>query len=82
MPKLAPPSPAAEAGGAAPEPNGRAVFRTAKGLERLPTLFCERDDLPVDRPIAGPAVIAQLDATTVVPPGATIVRDRAVDIGP
>jgi N-methylhydantoinase A/oxoprolinase/acetone carboxylase beta subunit len=77
MPKLAAPSPAEEAGAAMPEPDGTAVFRTANGLERLPTLFCGRGDLPVERPIAGPAVIAQLDATTVVPPGATVVRDRA-----
>ncbi len=77
MPKLAAPTPEGEAEGAVLEPKGAAVFRTSNGLERLPTLFCKRDDLPVERPVPGPAVITQLDATTVVPPGATVIRDRA-----
>jgi N-methylhydantoinase A len=35
------------------------------------TAFYDRGRLPVGEPIPGPAVILQVDSTTVVPPGCT-----------
>ena len=75
MPKLGSGPPSVPDGREVPPRTGSCVFRTASGLEWLDTLFCHRDELPVGRPIAGPAVIAQLDATTVVPPGASLILD-------
>ena len=37
----------------------------------MDTVFYRRENLPVEARIAGPAVILQVDATTVVPPGWT-----------
>lgn len=41
----------------------------------IPTRIVERSRLPVGETLGGPAVIVQLDSTTVVPPGATVRRD-------
>ena len=49
------------------------VFRTADGLRSFDTPRYERDRLPLDQPIPGPAIVLQTDSTTVVPPGATLV---------
>jgi len=35
-----------------------------------------RDRLPAETHIAGPAVIEQMDTTTIVPPKATLTQDR------
>ena len=48
------------------------VFRTAGGLRAFDTPRYERDRLPLDAPIPGPAIVLQTDTTTVVPPGATL----------
>lgn len=40
----------------------------------------ERADLPVGTRLEGPVIITQLDATTVVPPGATISVDTALNL--
>jgi N-methylhydantoinase A len=45
------------------------VFRLDGGLKALKTHFYDRDLLPLDEPLAGPAVVFHLDTTTVVPPG-------------
>ncbi|MCA8928095.1 MAG: hydantoinase/oxoprolinase family protein [Alphaproteobacteria bacterium] len=47
------------------------------GVEWLETPLWQRTDLPLDRPVAGPAIVLQEDTTTVVPPGATVTADRA-----
>jgi N-methylhydantoinase A/oxoprolinase/acetone carboxylase beta subunit len=52
------------------------VFRTASGLESFDTPRYERDRLPLDVPIPGPAIVLQTDSTTVVPPGATLTAGR------
>jgi N-methylhydantoinase A len=52
------------------------AFRVDGRLETLPTRFYRRDALPLDEPIAGPAIVLQTDSTTVVPPGATLRADR------
>ena len=53
------------------------VFRCEGRLESFETDFYRRDLLPCDRQIDGPAVIVQQDATTVVPPGATLRADSS-----
>jgi N-methylhydantoinase A len=52
------------------------AFRVGSELETLATPFYRRDALPLDTPVAGPAIILQTDSTTVVPPGATVSADR------
>ncbi|MEQ9811994.1 MAG: hydantoinase/oxoprolinase family protein [Azospirillaceae bacterium] len=54
----------------------RTVFRGDDGLVDHETRFYRRDRLPLDQPVAGPAIILQTDSTTVVPPGWTFVADR------
>ena len=53
------------------------VFRCGGRLESFETGFYRRDLLPCEQQIDGPAVILQKDATTVVPPGATLRADRS-----
>ena len=53
------------------------VFRCEGRLESFETGFYRRDLLPCEQQIDGPAVIVQKDATTVVPPGATVRTDRS-----
>lgn len=78
MPKIAAPRPpedgriAAALVKAAP-----CAFRIGDRLERLPTPFYRRDLLPLDEPIAGPAIILQIDSTTVVPPAASLYADHS-----
>nr|WP_246811579.1 hydantoinase/oxoprolinase family protein [Mesorhizobium silamurunense] len=40
------------------------------------TLVLSRAAVPIDEAITGPAIIAEAEGTTVVPPGATVQRDR------
>jgi N-methylhydantoinase A len=54
-----------------PEETRAVVF----GREALPTTIAIRDDLAPGMVIAGPAVIEEATATTVVPPGATLRVD-------
>ena len=46
-------------------------FRVDGELQSLPTRFFDRALLPLDEPLAGPAVVFHLDTTTVVPPAWT-----------
>lgn len=48
--------------------------------EALPTNLYDRDDLPAGAAIPGPAIIDQLDSTTVVPPDATAYIDEWLNI--
>lgn len=48
--------------------------------EALPTNLYDRDDLPAGATIPGPAIIDQLDSTTVVPPDATAYIDEWLNI--
>jgi N-methylhydantoinase A len=43
----------------------------------VPTAIYERDRLPIDARIAGPAIVEQPDTTTVIPPGVVAVVDDA-----
>ena len=51
-------------------------FAVDGAVRPLDTPFYDRWSLPLDTAVAGPAVILQTDATTVVPPGATATADR------
>lgn len=46
----------------------------------VPTPMFDRAGLPAGATIAGPAIITQLDATTVVPPWATLTVDAALNM--
>jgi N-methylhydantoinase A len=45
-----------------------ALFRVAEELKSLPTTFYERSRLGAGAVIEGPAVVLQMDSTTVIPP--------------
>jgi N-methylhydantoinase A len=47
------------------------VFRVGVELKTFDTTFYDRSKLPVGQPFTGPAIILQVDSTTVVPPGCT-----------
>jgi len=49
----------------------KAVFRVDVELASFETTFYDRSRLPVGEPFTGPAIILQVDSTTVVPPGCT-----------
>jgi N-methylhydantoinase A len=53
-------------------------FDASGGVERITTPVYDREALPVGEDIPGPAVVVQVDSTTLVPPGATFTRD---DVG-
>ncbi|MFP6749786.1 MAG: hydantoinase/oxoprolinase family protein [Alphaproteobacteria bacterium] len=45
-------------------------FRRGGELEVLATPLYQRDKLPIDQVVEGPAIILQKDTTTIIPPGA------------
>ncbi|QQN67272.1 hydantoinase/oxoprolinase family protein [Bradyrhizobium diazoefficiens] len=64
--------------GAIPEPvDRRRVWFDGNGLD---TPVYARDDLPCGFTFQGPAIIEQVDATTVVPPGASAEVDKYLNI--
>jgi N-methylhydantoinase A len=64
--------------GVIPEPVGRRrVWFEGNGLD---TPVYERDDLPCGFCFQGPAIVEQVDATTVVPPGASAEVDKYLNI--
>lgn len=50
-------------------------FRVDGALKSMDTAFYRRADLPIGEKIAGPAIVLQLDATTVVPPNWSFTAD-------
>ena len=56
---------------------GTCTFRVGGKLADYPTIFYRRDLLPVGTHIAGPAIILQMDSTTVVPPHYAFEADAA-----
>ena len=50
-------------------------FRVDGELRTFDTAFYRRGDLPVDTAIRGPAIVLQLDSTTVVPPSWSFTAD-------
>nr|WP_246820677.1 hydantoinase/oxoprolinase family protein [Bradyrhizobium iriomotense] len=64
--------------GAIPEPvSRRRVWFEGNGLD---TPVYARDDLPCGFTFQGPAIVEQVDATTVVPPGASAEVDKYLNI--
>jgi N-methylhydantoinase A len=74
-PRPAPPPEPASAGTADHEPSMRPVWFQATGFVDTPIL--DRDAVGRDDRIIGPAIIEQMDTTTVVPPGWTATVDAA-----
>jgi len=76
MPKIAAPRPAT--GGSLVEALVRTAactFRHHGALKRMATPLYRRHLLPLEQPIAGPAIVLQTDSTTVVPPGTTLIAE-------
>ena len=57
--------------------SGTCTFRVGGKLADHPTAFYRRDLLPVGQRIAGPAIVLQMDSTTVVPPQYSFEADTA-----
>ena len=57
--------------------SGSCMFRVDNHLEEFETMFYQREKLPLEHSIAGPAIIIQQDSTTVVPPNNQFVSDKA-----
>jgi len=49
--------------------NAAAWFEIGGKLQATPTAIYDREALRAGHSLAGPAIVVQLDATTVVPPG-------------
>ena len=62
-----------EPGGAMPEARSRRAVIFGDGAVDTPVYW--RDDLPCGARVEGPAIIQQLDSTTVLPPGAALEVD-------
>ena len=60
--------------------SGGCMFRVDNRLEEFETMFYQREKLPLEHSIAGPAIIIQQDSTTVVPPNNQFVSDKAGNI--
>jgi N-methylhydantoinase A len=56
---------------------GTCTFRVGAALADYPTTFYRRDLLPVGTHVAGPAIVLQMDSTTVVPPQYGFEADAA-----
>jgi N-methylhydantoinase A len=55
-------------------------FAVDGGIERMATAVYDRDALPVDDELAGPAILVQADSTTLVPPRASVRRDAVGNV--
>ena len=59
---------------------GTCLFRIDGQLRPFDVPYFERDELPLNTAVDGPAVVLQRDTTTVVPPGWTAVREPTGNI--
>lgn len=76
--KIAKPEPAGTGSvEAAQVRTGTCTFRVDGKLADYPTVFYRRDLLPVGRRLVGPAIVLQMDTTTVVPPQHGFEADAA-----
>jgi len=72
-------SPQAKLAAAPPSSHAKALKETTKivfGGKKLTTAVYDRNELPPGKKYAGPAVVAEYSATTVVPPGARFWMDK------
>jgi N-methylhydantoinase A len=65
--------------GKAPAPRGRRPVWFGEP-EPFDTAIYRREDLPAGSTIEGPAIVEQLDATTVIPPATTATVDRFLNL--
>lgn len=56
------------------------MFLVDGDLTRISTRYYQRDRLPTETPIDGPAIVLQKDSTTVIPPGYTFRRHAGGDL--
>jgi N-methylhydantoinase A len=75
MPKISPSSDNAPAAGNPVLGERDVYFRVGGDLRTYPTTYYDRTRLRAGAPIEGPAIIFQVDSTTVVPPGWTFRKD-------
>ncbi len=76
MPKIARPSVrGGESLAAARVRVASCIFRVGGKLQSFETAHYKREAIPLDEPLEGPAVVHQIDTTTVVPPGWYAVAD-------
>ena len=76
--KIAKPAPgSAKSLDAAKVRTGTCTFRVGAKLADYPTDFYRRDLLPTGQLIPGPAIVLQMDSTTVVPPHHSFEADAA-----
>lgn len=81
VPKIrVPPKPAGGSLEAARTRIDNAVFRVGVELKSFETTFYDRGKLPLGQQIPGPAIILQVDSTTVVPPYCTAEVDDSGSI--
>jgi N-methylhydantoinase A len=81
VPKIrVPPKPMGGSLEAARVRTDHAVFRIGVELKPFETTFYDRGKLPLGQPIPGPAIILQVDSTTVVPPYCTAEVDDSGSI--
>jgi len=81
VPKIrVPPKPAGGSLNAARMRIDNAVFRVGVELKSFETTFYDRGKLPLAQPIPGPAIVLQVDSTTVVPPYCTAEVDDSGSI--
>lgn len=68
---------------AGPSVLGAPIERTQVWFEEaapVETPIYDRTTLPIGTRLDGPAIISQLDSTTVIPPGATVTVDKALNL--
>ena len=56
------------------------LFRIDGHLSSFDTTFYRRDKLPAGACIPAPAIVLQVDSTTIIPPGAAAVTDESGNI--
>ena len=61
---------------ATPIGKGDCLFRLSGSLKSFETPYFDRDNVPVGKSIGGPAILLQVDSTTVVPPDWCFEVDR------
>ena len=67
-------------GGEMPAPKGSRQVRFDESESRIDTPVYWREEIPAGVSFAGPAVVEQLDSTTVIPPGVKVEIDQYMNI--
>jgi len=81
MPKISPMGYGGDGASAGPVLGRREVyFRIGGELKRFATTYYDRARLAADARLDGPAVIFQVDSTTVVPPGWSVRNEPSGDL--